>query len=188
MGYDRLVEVLPNLRRKRISGNLKKLIIINHEINELNYNFVCTHKMRGAQCTVRAAKPVGNTTRTAPRTVIGATLCEDAGHPVPQKVRPCGFGKCSQWHTTEWTPCETSRCFTWKTAMQRRNITCRLVEDMENGQQNITLLDPNKCDDTTRPLQRQECYNDACKGVWRVGEWSEVCIILITSYQFNINR
>ena len=58
--------------------------------------------------------------------------------------------------------------------MQRRDVTCRLVEDMENGQQNITLLDPSKCDDTTRPLQRQECYNDACKGVWRVGEWSEV--------------
>lgn len=130
-------------------------------------------QMRGAQCTVRAAKPIGNTTRTPPRTVIGATLCEDAGHPVPQKVRPCGFGKCPQWHMTEWTPCETSRCFNWKTAMQRRDVTCRLVEDMENGQQNITLLDPNKCDDTTRPLQRQECYNDACKGVWRVGEWSE---------------
>ncbi|XP_060823281.1 protein madd-4-like [Bombus pascuorum] len=130
-------------------------------------------QMRGAQCTVRAAKPIGNTTRTPPRTVIGAILCEDAGHPVPQKVRPCGFGKCPQWHMTEWTPCETSRCFNWKTAMQRRDVTCRLVDDMENGQQNITLLDPNKCDDITRPLQRQECYNDACKGVWRVGEWSE---------------
>ncbi|XP_012346954.1 protein madd-4 isoform X4 [Apis florea] len=130
-------------------------------------------QMRGAQCTVRAAKPIGNTTRTPPRTVIGATLCEDAGHPVPQKVRPCGFGKCPQWHTTEWTSCETSRCFNWKTAMQRRDVTCRLIDDMGNGQQNITLLDPNKCDDTIRPLQRQECYNDACKGVWRVGEWSE---------------
>ncbi|XP_017889029.1 protein madd-4 isoform X2 [Ceratina calcarata] len=130
-------------------------------------------QMRGAQCTVRAAKPIGNTTRTPPRTVIGATLCVDAGHSVPQKVKPCGFGKCPQWHTTEWTPCETSRCFNWKTAMQRRDVTCRLIDDMENGQQNITLLDPNKCDDTIRPLQRQECYNDACKGVWRVGEWSE---------------
>ncbi|CAK9806200.1 Protein madd-4 [Anthophora quadrimaculata] len=130
-------------------------------------------QMRGAQCTVRAAKPIGNTTRTPPRTVIGATLCEDAGHMVPQKVRPCGFGECPQWHTTEWTPCETSRCFNWKTAMQRRDVTCRMVEGMGNNQQNITLLDPNKCDDTTRPLQRQECYNDACKGVWRVGEWSE---------------
>ncbi|XP_076230521.1 ADAMTS-like no long nerve cord isoform X4 [Nomia melanderi] len=130
-------------------------------------------QMRGAQCTVRSAKPIGNSTRTPPRTVIGAKLCEDAGHPMPQKVRACGFGKCPLWHTTEWTPCETSRCFNWKTAMQRRDVTCHLFDDTENDQQNITLLDPNKCDETTRPLQRQECYNDACKGVWRVGEWSE---------------
>lgn len=131
--------------------------------------------MREAQCTVRSLKPLGNSTRTSVlRTVIRAALCEDAGHPMPQKVRPCGFGKCPQWHATKWSPCETSRCFNWKTAMQRRNVTCRLIEDTENGQRNITLLDQNKCDNTTRPLQRQECYNDACKGVWRVGEWSEV--------------
>ncbi|KAG7196354.1 hypothetical protein KM043_001333 [Ampulex compressa] len=130
-------------------------------------------QMRGAQCTVRSAQPAGNSSRSSPRTVIGATLCEDAGHPVPVKVRPCGFGKCPQWHATDWTPCETSRCFNWKTAMQRRDVSCRLSENAENERQNVTQLDPNKCDDATRPLQRQECYNDACKGVWRVGEWSE---------------
>ncbi|XP_076668534.1 ADAMTS-like no long nerve cord isoform X2 [Andrena cerasifolii] len=130
-------------------------------------------QMRGAQCTVRSSKPAGNSTRAVPRTVIGATLCEDAGHPMPQKVRACGFGKCPQWHTTEWTPCDVSRCFNWKTAMQRRDVTCRWAEDGENDQQNATLLDPNKCDDTSKPVQKQECYNDACKGVWRVGEWSE---------------
>ncbi|XP_014468093.1 PREDICTED: ADAMTS-like protein 3 isoform X2 [Dinoponera quadriceps] len=128
-------------------------------------------QMRGAQCTVRTAMLNGNSTRVSPRTVIGATLCEDAGHPVPQKVRPCGMGRCPQWHTTEWTPCETSRCFNWKTAMQKRDISCRLAS--EDDRENVTLLDPNKCDEATRPLQRQECYNDACKGVWRVGEWSE---------------
>lgn len=59
--------------------------------------------------------------------------------------------------------------------MQRRDISCRLAVELEDGRENVTqLLDPNKCDETTRPLQRQECYNDACKGVWRVGEWSEV--------------
>lgn len=130
--------------------------------------------MRGAQCTVRSTKTDGNSTHVSPRTVIGQTLCEDAGYPVPQKVRPCGTGKCPQWHATEWTPCETSRCFNWKTAMQKRDISCRLVHDVENGHENVTLLDPSKCDETTRPLQRQECYNDACKGVWRVGEWTEV--------------
>lgn len=128
--------------------------------------------MRGAQCTVRSTKMDGNSTRASPKTVIGQTLCEDAGYPVPQKVRPCGMGKCPQWHATEWTPCETSRCFNWKTAMQKRDISCRL--DAEDGHENVTLLDPSKCDEATRPLQRQECYNDACKGVWRVGEWTEV--------------
>ncbi|KAK2582675.1 hypothetical protein KPH14_004950 [Odynerus spinipes] len=129
-------------------------------------------QMRGAQCTVRPAKS-SNSTRVSARTVIGATLCENAGHPTPQKVRPCGIERCPQWHTTEWTACESSRCFNWKTAMQRRDISCRLIEDLEDGRQNITQLDANKCDEATRPLQRQECYNDACKGVWRVGEWSE---------------
>ncbi|XP_076658795.1 ADAMTS-like no long nerve cord isoform X2 [Halictus rubicundus] len=130
-------------------------------------------QIRGAQCTVRSAKPSGNSTRTQSRVIIGAKYCEDAGHPMVQKVRSCGFGKCPQWHTTEWTPCEKSRCFNWKTAMQRRELTCRLADDDENDQQNVTLLDLSKCDETTRPLQRQECYNDACKGVWKVGEWSE---------------
>ncbi|XP_067210775.1 ADAMTS-like protein 3 isoform X4 [Linepithema humile] len=129
-------------------------------------------QMRGAQCTVRS-KVDGNSTRVTPRTVIGATLCEDAGHQVPQKVRPCGMGRCPQWHATEWTPCETSRCFNWKTAMQKRDISCRLVYDTEDDRENVTLLDASKCDEATRPLQRQECYNDACKGVWRVGEWTE---------------
>ncbi|XP_020298368.1 ADAMTS-like protein 1 isoform X2 [Pseudomyrmex gracilis] len=129
-------------------------------------------QMRGAQCTVRS-KTESNSTQILPKTVIGAKLCEDAGFPVPQKVRPCGIGRCPQWHTTEWTPCETSRCFNWKTAMQKRDVTCRLVEDTEDGRENITLLDPSKCDEARRPLQRQECYNDACKGVWRVGEWTE---------------
>lgn len=133
--------------------------------------------MRGAQCTVRTATLNGNSTRVSPRTVIGATLCEDAGHPAPQKVRPCGMGRCPQWHMTEWTPCETSRCFNWMTAMQKRDISCRL-DDREN----VTLLDPSKCDEAMRPLQRQECYNDACKGVWRVGEWSEVSaqVLIVT--------
>ncbi|XP_072752952.1 ADAMTS-like protein 1 isoform X2 [Anoplolepis gracilipes] len=130
-------------------------------------------QMRGAQCTVRSMKLDGDSKHISPGTVIGQKLCEDAGHPVPQKVRPCGIDRCPQWYTTEWTSCETSRCFNWKTAMQKRDISCRLVDDTEDGQKNVTLLDPDKCDEATRPVQRQECYNDACKGVWRVGEWTE---------------
>jgi len=143
--------------------------------------------MRGAQCTVRSATVNSNSTRVSPRTVIGATLCEDAGHQVPQKVRPCGMGKCPQWHTTEWTPCETSRCFNWKTAMQKRDISCRLVYDTEDGRENVTLLDASKCDEATKPLQRQECYNDACKGVWRVGEWTEVSSFLKKGIDISIS-
>ncbi|XP_044591841.1 protein madd-4 isoform X1 [Cotesia glomerata] len=130
-------------------------------------------QMRGAQCMVRSTKPASNNTRVSSRTVIGASLCEDAGFNVPAKVRPCGLERCPQWHASEWTPCESSRCFNWKTAMQRRDVTCRLIEDAVNGSTNATILNTDKCDDAIRPPQRQECYNDVCKGVWRVGEWSE---------------
>ena len=58
--------------------------------------------------------------------------------------------------------------------MQRREISCRLLEENEDKIENATVTDPAKCDESMRPPQRQECYNDACKGVWRVGEWSEV--------------
>lgn len=51
---------------------------------------------------------------------------------------------------------------------------CSTIRRMHNKTPRCSI-DPNKCDDTVRPVQRQECYNDACKGVWRVGEWSEVC-------------
>ncbi|XP_048513461.1 protein madd-4 isoform X2 [Athalia rosae] len=130
-------------------------------------------QMRGTQCTVRPLKMATNSTQVAPKTAVDATLCEDAGFPVPEKVRACGSGVCPQWQTGEWTPCESSRCFTWQTAMQRREVTCRIIEEGANSTRNGTILDPSKCDESVRPPQRSECYNDACKGVWRVGEWSE---------------
>ncbi|XP_051175051.1 protein madd-4 isoform X3 [Leptopilina boulardi] len=130
-------------------------------------------QMRGAQCTVRSAKQLTNTTRNPQRTVIGANLCEDAGYPVPEKVKSCGTGRCPQWHAEEWTSCENSRCFNWKTAMQKRDITCRVIFEIENGTENETIVNSSQCDEGIKPPQRQECYNDACKGVWRVGEWSE---------------
>lgn len=51
-------------------------------------------------------------------------------------------------------------------AMQRRDVVCQT----SNG----TEVDVHMCDETERPIQRQECYNDKCKGTWKVGEWSEV--------------
>ena len=58
--------------------------------------------------------------------------------------------------------------------MQRREITCRVLQEMADGSENLTIADSSICDEGIKPPQRQECYNDACKGVWRVGEWSEV--------------
>lgn len=71
--------------------------------------------MRGAQCTVRSIKSSSNSTQVPSRTVIGASLCEDAGFSMPQKVRSCGTGPCPQWYARAWIPCESSRCFNWKT-------------------------------------------------------------------------
>jgi hypothetical protein len=50
--------------------------------------------------------------------------------------------------------------------MQRRDVECQL----NNG----TEVDLQQCSEVEKPPQRQECYNDKCKGTWKVGEWSEV--------------
>lgn len=50
--------------------------------------------------------------------------------------------------------------------MQRRDVECQL----NNG----TGVDLQQCSEVEKPPQRQECYNDKCKGTWKVGEWSEV--------------
>jgi len=50
--------------------------------------------------------------------------------------------------------------------MQRRDVDCQL----NNG----TEVDLQLCSEAEKPPQRQECYNDKCKGTWKVGEWSEV--------------
>ncbi|GLH06199.1 Uncharacterized protein GBIM_11689 [Gryllus bimaculatus] len=49
--------------------------------------------------------------------------------------------------------------------MQRREVSCQLT----NG----TVVDLQQCSEAEKPPQRQECYNDKCKGTWKVGEWSE---------------
>ncbi|XP_063229070.1 protein madd-4 [Bacillus rossius redtenbacheri] len=112
-------------------------------------------QMRAAHCTVQ----LHNNTQSVDR-----ALCEDAGLEQPSTLQKCGNDNCPRWTPGAWSPCEVSRCFTWNTAMQRRDTKCQL----SNG----TEADARLCGEE-RPPQRQECYNDKCKGTWKVGEWSE---------------
>ncbi|XP_043198819.1 protein madd-4-like [Amphibalanus amphitrite] len=114
------------------------------------------YELRATQCLVK----LNNTTRT-----VSAALCEDKGLPSPRSVRPCGQMPCPSWHVGEWRSCRRSRCVQWNYAMQRRKISCRLP----NG----TTVHPRLCDRRQRPDGRQECYNDRCRGVWRVEPWSK---------------
>lgn len=61
--------------------------------------------------------------------------------------------------------------FVFITAMQRREVVCQAA----NG----STLDVRFCNEIEKPTQRQECYNDKCKGTWKVGEWSEVSKFII---------
>lgn len=45
------------------------------------------------------------------RAVDGA-LCADAGLEAPVTIQRCGLTECPHWNFDEWSPCETSRCFT----------------------------------------------------------------------------
>ncbi|XP_071450701.1 protein madd-4-like isoform X3 [Hetaerina americana] len=113
-------------------------------------------QMRAAHCMVR----LHNTTQN-----VDGNLCEDAGLSTPPTIQKCGMEECPHWRTEHWTSCEESRCFTWNTAMQRREVKCQLP----NG----SNVETNLCSERNKPPQRQECYNDKCKGTWKVGEWSE---------------
>ena len=41
---------------------------------------------------------------------------------------------------------------------------------MDNG----TALDPILCNDRDKPAQKRECFNENCRGTWRVSDWSHV--------------
>ncbi|XP_068083512.1 protein madd-4 [Anabrus simplex] len=96
---------------------------------------------------------------------VDKNLCDDAGLSPPLTIQKCGLDDCPQWVASSWSSCEDSRCFTWNTAMQRREVSCQL----SNG----TSIESHHCSEAEKPPQRQECYNDKCKGTWKVGEWSE---------------
>ncbi|KAJ3649041.1 hypothetical protein Zmor_020803 [Zophobas morio] len=95
---------------------------------------------------------------------VDHNLCEDAGLPLPATERECASDECTRWVTSEWTPCEKSKCFNWHTAMQRRLVKCKV--------DNVTVSE-SKCDEDSKPTHRQECTNEKCVGKWKVGAWSE---------------
>ncbi|KAF6216025.1 hypothetical protein GE061_000362 [Apolygus lucorum] len=96
---------------------------------------------------------------------VDSSACFDAGLAQPLIKQKCGDVACPRWVPSEWQPCIEARCFTYNTAMQRRSVECY----SHNG----TILEDKFCDDLTKPILRQECYNDKCKGTWKVGDWSE---------------
>lgn len=59
--------------------------------------------------------------------------------------------------------------------MQKRDVYCQF----SNG----TLVPDALCEASEKPITKQECYNDVCKGTWKVGDWTEV---KIAKYQRNV--
>ncbi|XP_065207649.1 protein madd-4 isoform X2 [Planococcus citri] len=113
-------------------------------------------QIRAAQCMVK----VNNITQN-----VESNLCEDAGLPTPTTIQKCDTTECPHWITKDWQDCNSSRCFAWNTAMQKRDVFCQLA----NG----TLVPDALCESSEKPITKQECYNDLCKGTWKVGDWTE---------------
>ncbi|XP_035916166.1 protein madd-4 isoform X2 [Anopheles stephensi] len=113
------------------------------------------YKLRSAHCMLQ----MSNASRT-----VDNSFCEDAGLPVPETVDKCGNIDCPRWITTDWSACQQSKCFSWHTALQRRDVYCQY--DGERSSEKV-------CEDQEKPVTKQECYNELCKGVWRVEPWSD---------------
>ncbi|XP_067620933.1 protein madd-4-like isoform X2 [Eurosta solidaginis] len=96
---------------------------------------------------------------------VANTHCEDYGLSMPDTFEVCGQEECARWEIGEWSLCQRSRCFGSNTAIQKREVKCRYV----NGSEAVTTA----CSLTQRPISRQECFSERCKGVWRVEPWSE---------------
>ncbi|KAK7604935.1 hypothetical protein V9T40_006121 [Parthenolecanium corni] len=113
-------------------------------------------QIRAAHCMVK----LNNVTQN-----VENNLCEDAGLPIPNTIQKCETNDCPHWIVNDWQACNSSRCFAWNTAMQKRDVLCQAP----NG----TLVPDAWCEASEKPTTKQECYNDLCKGTWRVGEWTE---------------
>lgn len=96
--------------------------------------------------------------------VVENSQCMAQGLDMPDTFQSCGNEPCPHWTKGEWTLCQQSRCHGRNTAVQRREVSCRYENDTAGS----------ACDEYEKPPARQECYNERCKGVWRVEPWSEV--------------
>lgn len=62
-------------------------------------------------------------------------------------------------------------------ALQKRPLDCV----MSNG----TVLDPMLCNERDKPTQKRECFNENCRGTWKVSEWSHVSPLLLPTFFFS---
>lgn len=123
--------------------------------------------------TVQCMVILGNSSQN-----VDSALCEDAGLRMPESVQKCGAIDCPKWVAGEWSPCNatSSKCFSWHTAIQRRRVTCEISGIKTSA---------SKCSSAERPVSKQECYSEECRGVWKVDPWSEVSFILKSHYLWN---
>lgn len=138
----------------RLQGNFAISLNIWLEQSIACYNHF---QFRTANCMVR----VKNATQS-----VDSVLCKDAGLSEPDTLERCGGGDCPRWMAGEWTLCLQSRCINRNKAVQNRDVRCLYPNETESS----------TCDETERPLTKQECYNERCKPFWKVEKWSEVSI------------
>lgn len=71
----------------------------------------CSHNCGGNGFQIRTIHCLVKLHNTSQN--VDKNLCEDAGLPTPVAVRKCGDEECPKWVTSDWTPCVSSKCFTW---------------------------------------------------------------------------
>lgn len=106
--------------------------------------------------------------------IVDNILCEDAGLNAPSSFEKCGNIECPRWETGAWSSCQKSKCFAMHVALQKRDVKCTFNGATTTSTSNSSSTVPYQCDDSEKPTTKQECYNELCKGVWRVEQWSEV--------------
>lgn len=106
--------------------------------------------------------------------IVDNILCEDAGLNAPSSFEKCGNIECPRWETGAWSSCQKSKCFAMHVALQKRDVKCTFNSVTTTSTSNSSSIVPYQCDDSEKPTTKQECYNELCKGVWRIEQWSEV--------------